>query len=141
MGGVGSVGPDLRMAWLDRCVTVDLCFWESGDGDFEKLYEDAAEGIDHTFTSSARVLAFRADLLRLWPDLADSIEPLEYDPDFEAPSDLSRYVLVAMHASKSDRMSEMVELAPSTGSGRLRPAAGHSDRAVNCARSKPRPRS
>jgi len=96
-------------------VSVDLCFWESGDGDAEELYEDAAEGIDHTFAASTRVLEFRAELLRRWPDLADSVEPPEFDHELEAPSDLSRYVLVTMHASKSDRIPAMIDLALAYG--------------------------
>jgi hypothetical protein len=89
--------------------------WESGDGDAEELYEDAAEGIDHTFAVSTRVLEFRAELLRRWPDLGDSLEPLEFDHELEAPSDLSRYVLVTMHASKSDRIPAMTDLALACG--------------------------
>jgi hypothetical protein len=34
-------------------VSVDLCFWASGGGDAEELYEDAADGIDHAFAVSA----------------------------------------------------------------------------------------
>jgi hypothetical protein len=100
---------------LDRCVSVDLCFWESGDGDPEELYEDAAEGIDHTFAASARVLEFRTELLRLWPDLSDSLEPPEFDHELEAPPDLSRYVLVTMHVGKSDRIPAMTDLALAFG--------------------------
>jgi hypothetical protein len=96
-------------------VSVDLCFWESGDGDVEDLYEDAAEGIDHTFGSSARVIEFRAELLQRWPDLADSVEPLDFDDDLDVPSDLSRYIIVTMHASKGDRIPAMIELALSHG--------------------------
>ena len=111
----GASDPVARKAWLDRCVSVDLCFWESGDGDAEELYEDAAEGIDHTFTTSARVLEFRAELLRRWPDLADSVAPSEWDYDLEVPSDLKRYVLVTMHAGKSDRIPAMIDLALAYG--------------------------
>jgi len=96
-------------------VSVDLCFRESGDGDAEDLYEDAAEGIDHTFAVSTRVLEFRAELLRRWPDLADSVGPPEFDYELGVPSDLSRYVLVTMHASKSGRIPAMISLALAYG--------------------------
>ena len=96
-------------------MSVDLCFWESGDGEAEELYEDAAEGIDHTFAASTRVLEFRAELLRRWPDLTDSVEPPEFDHELEAPSDLSRYVLVTMHASMSERIPAMIDLALAYG--------------------------
>jgi hypothetical protein len=92
-------------------MSVDLCFWESGDGDADELYEDAAEGIDHTFAASTRVLEFRTELLRCWPGLTDSVEPPEFDHELEAPSDLSRYVLVTMHASECDRIPAMIDLA------------------------------
>jgi hypothetical protein len=96
-------------------VSVDLCFWESGDGDAEELYEDAADGIDHTFAASARDLDFRTELLRRWPDLADKVEPLEFDPDLDAPSDLYRFVLITLHASQGDRLQEIVGLVLACG--------------------------
>jgi hypothetical protein len=96
-------------------MSVDLCFWESGDGDVEELYEDAADGIDHVFVASARVVEFRSALLGRWPDLADSVEPLEFDPELDAPPDLSRYVIVTMHASQGERIPEIVELALAHG--------------------------
>lgn len=71
----GERGPSQERVRLDRRVSVDLCFWASGDGDVKELYEDAADGIDHTFAASARVLEFRTELLRRWPDLADKVEP------------------------------------------------------------------
>lgn len=84
-------------------------------GDVEELCEDAAEGIDHTFAASTRVLEFRTELLRRCPDLTDSVEPPEFDHELEAPSDLSRYVLVTMHASKRDRIPAMIDLALAYG--------------------------
>ncbi len=105
-------------------MSVDLCFWESGDGDVEELYEDAAEGIDHTFAASPRVLEFRTELLRWWPDLADSVEPPEFDHELEVPSDLSRYVLVTMHASKGDRIPAMIDLALAHGLAGYDPQRG-----------------
>lgn len=60
-------------------------------------------------------LEFRTELLRRWPDLADSVEPLEFDPGLDAPSDLSRFVLVTMHASKTDRIPAMVNLTLAHG--------------------------
>ena len=121
---------------LDRRVSVDLCFRASGDGDAGELYEDAADGIDHTFAASARVLEFRTELLRRRPDLADKVEPLESGPDPDAPSDLSRFVLITLHASQDERIQEIVGLAltcgltgydPQTGAAiALRsPSAGH----------------
>lgn len=96
-------------------MSVDLCFWESGEGDAAELYEEAADGIDHVFATSMRVVEFRTELLRRWPDLADSVGPLEYDPDLDAPSDLSRFVLLTIHASKGERIPEIVDLALGCG--------------------------
>ena len=67
------------------------------------------------FAASTRVLEFRAELLRRWPDLTNSVEPLVYDPELEAPSDLSRFVFITMHASRGDRIQEIVELALGCG--------------------------
>ena len=111
----GERGPAQERVRLDRRVSVDLCFWASGDGDAGELYEDAADGIDHTFAESERVLEFRTELLRRWPDLADKVEPLEFDPDLDAPSDLSRFVLITLHASQGERIHEIAGLALTCG--------------------------
>jgi hypothetical protein len=84
-------------------VSVDLCFWESGDS--EELWGDSADGIDHVFVASVRVLEFQVELLRRRPDLVDSVEP-----ELEALSDLSRFILMTLHVSRSGRISTTVEL-------------------------------
>ncbi|TDT97253.1 hypothetical protein EDD99_5363 [Streptomyces sp. 846.5] len=96
-------------------MSVDLCFWKSGDGAAEDLYDDAAEGITERFESSERVALFRSDLLRAWPDLGDSLEPLEFDPDLDVQEDLSRFVLITLHSSQGDRISDIVNIAVEHG--------------------------
>jgi len=116
IGGLvsGERGPAQERVRLDRRVSVDLCFWASGDGDAGELYEDAADGVDHTFAASARPRVTDR-VLRRWPDLADKVEPLEFDPDLDAPSDLSRFVLITLHASQDERIQEIVGLALTCG--------------------------
>ena len=66
----GERGPAQERVRLDRRVSVDLCFWASGDGDAGELYEDAADGVDHTFAASERVLELRTECYaggRIWP--------------------------------------------------------------------------
>jgi hypothetical protein len=67
--------------------------------------------VSTTPSRRARVLEFRTELLCRWPDLADKVKPLEFDPDLGAPSDLSRFVLITMHASQGERIQEIVGLA------------------------------
>lgn len=94
-------------------MSVDICFWKSGSGSASELYEDAADGEPRRFDSSEDVVDFRADLLNRWPDLRDSIEPLEYNPDLEEQEDLSRFILITLPASKADRLEDIVGLARS----------------------------
>lgn len=61
------------------------------------------------------MLGFRVELLLRWPDLADSVEPPELDYELGVPSDLSRYVLLTMHVTKSDRIPSMISLALASG--------------------------
>lgn len=92
-------------------MSVDLCFWNSGDGPAEELYNDAAGGLTGRFEPSENVTAFRAGLLRTWPDLSDSIEPLEFDPDLDVQENLSLFVLITLHASRGSRIPDIVGLA------------------------------
>ncbi|MGQ4434304.1 hypothetical protein [Streptomyces sp. SAS_260] len=92
-------------------MSVDLCFWNSGDGAAEDLYDDAAEGITERFDSSERVTSFRTATLRAWPDLAHLLEPLEFDPDLDVQEDLSRFVLITLNSRQGDRISDIVDLA------------------------------
>lgn len=94
-------------------VSVDISFWKSGSGSASELYEDATDGEPRRFAGSEDVVNFRADLLNRWPDLRDSVEPLEYNPDLEEQEDLSRFIVITMPASKADRLEDIVDLARS----------------------------
>ncbi len=96
-------------------MSVDVCFWKSGNGSGRDLYVAAADGDIQLFDSSVEVLEFRERLIDRWPDLEHSLEPLAYDPDLEEQEDLSRFVLVTLHASKGDRLKGISDLARSLG--------------------------
>jgi hypothetical protein len=67
-------------------VTYDLYFWPSGAAeDPRRLADRLAEEEVGSLASDARVLAFRADLLRRWPDLADMIAPWDDDLAWRQP--------------------------------------------------------
>lgn len=92
-------------------MSVDICFWKSGSESHRELYEGACEGDFALFVQSQDVLDFRSELLDRWPDLGDSIEPLEYDPDLDEQEDLSRYVLLTVHVDHTDTLPAIIELA------------------------------
>jgi hypothetical protein len=82
-------------------VSYDLYFWPSGAARnpgrlADRLAEENADGL----VADERVLAFRAELLRRWPDLADVIAPWHHDLRWRQPSgrtDLAdRFVGVAL---------------------------------------------
>jgi hypothetical protein len=61
-------------------VSYDLYFWPSGvAGDPRRLAGRLAEEKVGKLVPDQRVLAFRAELLRRWPDLADMIAPWHHD--------------------------------------------------------------
>jgi hypothetical protein len=85
----------------DSAVTYDLYFWPSGAADdIFRLADRLAEEEADDLAPDGRVLAFRAELLRRWPDLADRIEPWHHDADWRIPggrTDLAdRYVLLSL---------------------------------------------
>lgn len=96
-------------------MSVDICFWKSGSGSGSDLYESATEGEAQSFVPSAAVLEFREQLITRWSDLEDSVEPLAYDPDLDEQEDLSRFVLITLHASQGDRLGSIMEMARSCG--------------------------
>jgi hypothetical protein len=96
-------------------MSLDFCFWKVGDGVSVDLYEWAADGDYSHFTSSDAVSAFRAELIARWPDIADSVEPLEYDPISEEWEDISRCVLVTLSLARSDLAPELIKLASTFG--------------------------
>ncbi|WP_203934670.1 hypothetical protein [Virgisporangium ochraceum] len=82
-------------------MTYDLYFWPSGAAeDVVELADRLAEEEADVLAPDPRVLAFRADLLRRWPDLADRIEPWHGDLEWRLPAgrtDLAeRYVLLTL---------------------------------------------
>lgn len=92
-------------------MSFDLCFWASGTGTPEEIYNDACEGDDHRFAASENVLQFRSELLDHWISFRDFIEPLEYDPDTGEQPNLDRYVLITIPMSLIGDLSEIVKLA------------------------------
>jgi hypothetical protein len=67
-------------------VSYDLYFWPSGFADEPgELAERLADEDAATMQPSERVLAFRAELLRRWPDLADMIYPWHEDLGWRQP--------------------------------------------------------
>lgn len=67
-------------------MSYDLYFWPSGAAEdprelADQLADEEADGL----ASDRRVLAFRAELLRRWPDLADMIAPWHDDLDWRQP--------------------------------------------------------
>lgn len=96
-------------------MSLDICFWESGNGSEIDLYESAAEGDGSAFVPSPEILSFREQLLARWPDLEGCVEPLDYDPDLGERMDVSRYILITLPLKLSDRHPAIVELALSHG--------------------------
>ncbi|MFI7070824.1 hypothetical protein [Micromonospora sediminicola] len=61
-------------------MSYDLYFWPSGAAkDPRRLAERLANEVADGLVADKRVLAFRSDLLRRWPDLADTIAPWHDD--------------------------------------------------------------
>jgi hypothetical protein len=82
-------------------VSYDLYFWPTGvaaePGPLaDRLADEDADGL----AADERVLAFRAELLRRWPELADMIAPWHHDLDWRqpwGPTDLAdRYVALTL---------------------------------------------
>jgi hypothetical protein len=67
-------------------VSYDLYFWPSGVAvDAQGLAERLADEDVTELVADGRVLEFRAELLRRWPDLADMIAPWHDDLDWRLP--------------------------------------------------------
>ncbi|MFG1626499.1 hypothetical protein [Kribbella sp. NPDC049227] len=67
-------------------MSYDLYFWPSGAAKSprllaDRLADEQADGL----VPDRRVLAFRAELLRRWPDLADMIAPWHHDLGWRKP--------------------------------------------------------
>ncbi|BEL06441.1 hypothetical protein Q0Z83_046320 [Actinoplanes sichuanensis] len=67
-------------------MTYDLYFWPAGSTDepgplADRLAEEDATGL----AADERVSAFRSELLRRWPDLADTIAPWHDDLEWRRP--------------------------------------------------------
>jgi hypothetical protein len=82
-------------------VSYDLYFWPSGAAkDPHRLADRLADENADGLVPDRRVLAFRAELLRRWPDLADMIAPWHHDLGWRQPwgrTDLAdRFVGVAL---------------------------------------------
>jgi hypothetical protein len=89
---------------------LDYAFWKSGEGSHDEIYADLGEGRSGRLVQSEDVWDFRGRLLEFWPELRESIEPWEEDPKFD-PADLSKYVVINIHASDVNKMAAVWEIA------------------------------
>lgn len=96
-------------------MSLDFCFWQTGFGAAAELYEQAADGDYSQFVPSQSVVNFRSELVMRWPKIADSLEPLDYDPIAEEYADISRCLLVTLSLGRADLAPALVELAKSFG--------------------------
>ncbi|QSB13764.1 hypothetical protein JQS43_19685 [Natronosporangium hydrolyticum] len=96
-------------------MSFDLCFWASGAGAAEEIYNDACDADDSRLAASENVLRFRSELLGRWVSFNDFIEPLEYDLDTGEHLNLDRYVLITVPVSLIGELSEIVKLARDYG--------------------------
>jgi len=94
-------------------MSFDICFWGSGTGTPQEIYNDACEGDDDRLVASEDVLRFRSELLERWVTFNDVVEPLEFDPDADEQANLDRYVLITVPMSLIGELSEVVKLARS----------------------------
>jgi hypothetical protein len=89
-------------------VSYDLYFWKSGiTDDPDQLADQLADEEADSVPADAAVLAFRAEALRRWPELADMIEPWHKDLGWREPGDLrtdlaDRYVILTLPYSWSN---------------------------------------
>jgi hypothetical protein len=97
-------------------VAYDLYFWKSASGEAsevcDRLADEDVQGVD----ASPDVLLFRAEVLRRWPDLADSISPWAPDLGWRLPwgrEDLGAYFvsLTFLYGSDPQRLINVVALA------------------------------
>ncbi|MEV0561004.1 hypothetical protein [Dactylosporangium sp. NPDC050588] len=82
-------------------MTYDLYFWPAGAAkNARRLADRLAEGRPGRLKPDPRVLRFRAELLRRWPELASRIEPWHTDvdaPRWSGPTDEAhRYVVLTL---------------------------------------------
>lgn len=96
-------------------MSTDVCFWKYGDGPGDELYERAADGDGTLFVPSPSVQSFRERILATWPELADCLEPLEYDPYSGEAEDTSRYLLITIPNRIADKYTELVAMGISFG--------------------------
>jgi hypothetical protein len=67
-------------------VSYDLHFWPTGVAvEPGRLADELAEEHADRLAADERVLAFRAEILRRWPELADMIAPWHHDLDWRRP--------------------------------------------------------
>src|SRR6185437_7516705 len=72
-------GADVHLVRLSR-VSFDLYFWPSGAAkNPRRLADRLGEENADALAPDGRVLVFRAELLRRWPDLAEMIAPWHHD--------------------------------------------------------------
>jgi hypothetical protein len=102
-------------------MSLDFCFWKAGDGTPAELYDQAADGDYSQFAPSQSVSDFRSEVVARWPEIADSLEPLDYDPFAEEQADLSRCLLVTLSLGRADLAPALIELALASGLTRYDP--------------------
>ncbi|MFC5005086.1 hypothetical protein ACFPIJ_45550 [Dactylosporangium cerinum] len=82
-------------------MSYDLYFWPTGSArNPGRTADRLAEGRPGRLVPDPRVLAFRAELVRRWPDVVDHLEPWHTDQPWPRPSGPSdaahRYVLLTL---------------------------------------------
>lgn len=92
----------------------DFGFWKHVPGDPGTIFDSLAEGGSTQLVFSDDVVEFRTTLLSQWPDLADVLEPSEFDL-METPEDVGKYVLLALPVKYLDLIPELIAHAKRSG--------------------------
>ncbi|WIM99586.1 hypothetical protein ACTOB_003245 [Actinoplanes oblitus] len=88
----------------------DFAFWKTAVRDPEDTYDSLSDGYANGLEPHPDVTAFRGELLKRWPDLADVLEPIEQDV-IDDPADGAKYVLLTLPPEMLDRVEAIAELA------------------------------
>jgi hypothetical protein len=103
----------LKCLWKG-VVSSDFSFWKQGVGDPEEIFDRLAEGDASGLTPSDDVMRFREELLGLWPEMKDVLEPSDFDLE-ESPEDALKYVLLTLSVRQLDYLPQVIELAKKHG--------------------------
>ena len=95
-------------------MSYDIGYWSSTELPAVQAFELAVDGDSGDFDPASAVLDFRAELLAVWEDLDDVIQPFEADPEFDQ-DDLAKYVVLALPFGWTDRVERINQLATKHG--------------------------